>query len=489
MKAGPKRAVDATPLRFARAGSPSEQFARFANTFVRVPVSRRVECLRIRDWQRELVASVWDADPAPRIAGWCLPRGQGKSQLAAALAVWVLMTGGNSASVDVVAVDERQAQIIGQKCAMIVQRHPELDSRVHVYRDRLVVPSRGAVLQVLPAVPAALEGRDALLTIADEIGRIDREVWEVLALGAGKRDESVLLGIGTPGPTPDNVLASMRAYAIEHPEDRSQVYREFSAAGYEDHPTDCNHCWAIANPALDDFLSRDALNALQPPKMRESAFRRARLCQHVTESTEPVLPPGVWESLSTGDSILDGSDVVLAFDGSYSGTDATVLTAATIAPNPHVDVIGVWSRPPGAGEDWRVPVLEVEQAVRDACRRYRVREVTADPYRWQRSLAVLDAEGFPVAEFPQTVSRMAAATAEFLTACTNKQITHSGHPVLAAHIANAVLSEDNRGGRLVKASRSRHAGRIDAAITAVMAHSRATHYAHRPRKRYASFAS
>ncbi|WP_133055410.1 hypothetical protein [Mycolicibacterium elephantis] len=90
-------------------------------------MSNRVESLEIRDWQRDLVASVWDADPMPRIAGWCLPRGQGKSTLCAAIAVWVLMTGGEAASVDVVAVDERQAQIIGQKCAMIVQRNPQLD--------------------------------------------------------------------------------------------------------------------------------------------------------------------------------------------------------------------------------------------------------------------------------------------------------------------------------------------------------------------------
>jgi hypothetical protein len=221
--------------------------------------------------------------------------------------------------------------------------------------------------------------------------------------------------------------------------------------------------------------------------MREGAFRRARLCQFVTESLEPVLPPGLWDSLNTGQPIPDGTDAVLAFDGSYSGTDATVLVAATVARQPHLDVIGVWARPPGAGDDWRVPVLEVEQAIRDACKRYRVREVACDSYRWQRSLEVLAAEGFPMADYPQTAPRMSAATAEFLTACTNKQISHSGHPVLSAHIGNAVLSEDNRGGRLVKASRSRHAGRIDAAVCAVMAHSRATHYANKPRKRYASF--
>ncbi|WP_232002248.1 terminase TerL endonuclease subunit [Mycobacterium sp. 1482292.6] len=423
----------------------------------------------------------------PRTAAWALPRGNGKSSLCAAIGLWELMLGGEAATVVVVAVDERQAGIVFGIAARMVELHPELSARVHVYRDRLLVPTRGASLMCLPASPAALEGLNYSLCIADEVGRIDREVWEVVALAQGKRERSVLLGIGTPGPSPDNVLAGVRAYSVGNPEDTSQVYREFSAAGFESHPTDCEHCWELANPALDDFLHRDAMRALQPPKMAESNFRRARLCQFVTGNDEPVLPPGLWVSLATGQPISDGSDVVLAFDGSYSGTDCTVLLAAEVAKRPHVDVLGVWSRPPGAGDEWRVPVLEVEQAIRDACRRYRVREVCCDPYRWQRSLEVLAAEGFPMAEFPQTISRMGAATAEFLTACTNKQITHSGHPVLADHLANAVLSEDGRGGRLTKASRSRHAGRIDAAVCAVMAHSRATHYANKPRKRYASF--
>lgn len=382
----------------------------------------------------------------------------------------------------VAAVDERQAGIVFGIARRMVELHPDLESRVQAFKDRLVVPSRGASFTCLPATPASLEGLDYTLGIADEIGRINRETWEILALAQGKRERSTLIGIGTPGPTEDNVLASLRAYSLSHPDDTSQVYVEHSAAGFEDHPPDCEHCWALANPALDDFLHRDAMRALLPPKMTEPNFRRARLAQHVTGSGDPVLPPGVWRDLGTGEGIPDGAEVVLSFDGSYSGTDATVLLAATVSPTPHLDIVGYWQRPQDADDTWRIPVLEVEQRIRDACRRWNVREITADPYRWQRSLEVLKAEDLPVTEFPQTISRMSAATAEFLTACTNEQLTHSADPILAEHIGNAVLTEDNRGGRMVKASRSRLAGRIDAAICAVMAHSRATWLANRPQK-------
>ncbi|BAX92044.1 terminase large subunit domain-containing protein [Mycobacterium shigaense] len=490
MRAGPKGSVDDSMLPWRPRSSGSARFAAFCERYIRVPKGKGArKPLKLRQWQRELAGSVLDADPQPRIAGWCLPRGQGKSTLVAALGLYELMLGGEGATVVVAAVDERQAGIVGGIATRMVELHPDLASRVQTFQNRLLVPSRGASFVVLPASPASLEGLDYTLAIADEIGRINQETWEVLALAQGKRERSTLIGIGTPGPTEENVLANLRAYSLACPEDTSQVYREHSAAGFEDHPPDCLHCWGLANPALDDFLHRDAMRALLPPKMSEQAFRRARLCQHVTGNDEPALPPGLWDSLSTDQSIPDGAEVVLSFDGSYSGTDCTVILASTVSATPHMDVVGVWQRPEYAQTDWRVPVLQVEQEIRDACQRWKVLEIAADPYRWQRSLEVLKEDGLPCLEFPQAPSRMCAATADFLTACVNDGLSHSGNVTLAAHLANAVLHEDNRGARMVKATRSRHAGQIDAAICAVMGHSRSTWLAmNKPKpKRYASF--
>lgn len=61
------------------------------------------------------------------------------------------------------------------------------------------------------------------MAIVDEIGRVLPETWEVIALAQGRRERSTLAGIGTPGPNPDNVLARLRAYSLEHPEDASEV--------------------------------------------------------------------------------------------------------------------------------------------------------------------------------------------------------------------------------------------------------------------------
>ena len=396
MSAGPKKAVDASPLPWRpRANeSPSQQFARWSRKYLRLSGGKP---LALRDWQISLVASMWD-EPRPRLGCWALARGNAKSSLAAAMSIYVLMNGGDDVSVDIVAVDERQAGIVFGMAARFVARHPELEKRVQVFKERLLIPGRGSELVCLPASAAALEGRNPDLCICDEGGRIDSEVFEVVSLALQKKPRSQVLLIGTPGPRRDNVLARFRQHALEHPEDDSQVYREFSAAAWPEHSTDCDDhgdgigsgCLSAANPALDDFLYRDALTALQPPKMSESAFRRACLVQWHTDSTDSALPAGVWAELATGEGVPDGSRVALSFDGSYSGTDATVLTVATVSPTPHIDLVQVWQRPNLKDSAWRVPILEVAETIRAACRRWDVVEIAADSYRWQHTLATLE---------------------------------------------------------------------------------------------------
>lgn len=477
MRAGPKAAVDGSPLPFVSQATGAARFAAFCEAFIITPQGTGArEPMILRPWQVELVASIMDADTQPRLAGWMMPRGQGKSTLVAALGLYDLLLGDEGASVVVAATDERQAGIVFRAAARMVELNDELLSRIQVFKAELRVPERGATFVCLPAEPKRLEGLNPSLAILDEIGVISREVYEVVALAQGKRESSTLLGIGTPGPNPtDSVLTDMRDYADQHPEDTSFVWREHSAAGFEHHRVDCEHCWTLANPAMTGerpFLHVDAMRALLPPKMRESTFRRARLCQFVTDTDGAFLPGGLWDSLATGEGIEEGADVVLALDGSFSD-DTTALLLATVDQHPHFDVLAVWERPNG-DESYRVPVSEVEDKIREACRTWQVVEIIADPFRWTRTLQALEAESLPVVEFPHSPSRLTAATGDLYTAATNDGLTHSGDTRLAAHVGAAVITEDARGMRLSKASRSRNARKIDLASCLVMAHSRAT---------------
>jgi phage terminase large subunit-like protein len=399
-----------------------------------------------------------------------------------------MFQGGEGATVCVVATDERQAGIVFGIARRMIELDDDLASRVQVFKERLVIPDRDAQFHVLPAEPKRLEGLDYTLAILDEAGVANRDSYEVLTLAQGKRERSTLVAIGTHGPNlQDQVLLDLRQYAAEHPEDASLVWREYSAAGFEDHPVDCPHCWELANPALDDFLHRDALHALLPPKTRENTFRRARLCQLAGEVEGRFLDPEVWRNLGTGRPVPEGADVVVALDGSFSD-DTTALLVGTVATEPHFDTVKVWERPFRGDTEYRVPIADVEAEIRKACKRWRVVECVADPFRWTRTLQALEAERIPIVEFPHSPSRLTAATTDPYAAAVNGRMTHSGDAQLAAHVGAAVIVEDARGMRLSKVSRSRTAPKIDLAACLVMAHSRATWCAtHKNRKRTRSF--
>lgn len=489
MRAGPKAAVDETPLPFRpRSAVESERFLAFADKFLRVPKGTGAKGkLNLRDWQVDVARDVLDS--GARTVGIMFPRGQGKTTLNASIALYRFFTGGEGANVVVFAVDERQAGLAFSVARRQVELSDELSARCQIFKDKLYLPATDSTFTVMPASPAAAEGLDYILAIVDEAGVVNRDLFEVVQLAQGKREKSVLVAIGTPGPNlDDQVLLSLRDYHRDHPEDKTLLFREFSAAGFEHHPVDCTHCWELANPALDDFLHRDALVALLPPKTRESTFRRARLCQLATDTEGSFLPEGVWAGLSTGEPIPSGSEVVLSLDGSHT-SDTTALLLATVSTRPHFDVLAVWERP--AGDDtWQVPVLDVEETIRRACLEYEVVEIIADPFRWTRTLQVLEQERLPVMQFPHTPPRLTAATTDLYTACTNSECTHSGDERLAAHVAAAVVSEDERGIRLTKRSRQRTARKIDLAACLVMAHSRATWRAtHKRRRRVVGFKS
>ena len=138
--------------------------------------------------------------------------------------------------------------------------------------------------------------------------------------------------------------------------------------------------------------------------------------------------------------------MVLGFDGSYNNDSppwswSSVPKEGELA---HVDVVEAWEKPDGE-IDWTVDILEVEDTIRDACRRWQVQEIACDPARWARTYQVLDEERLPVVTFPQSSERMVPATQRLYEAIVNRQVTHSGDQRLARHMANAATKTDSRG--------------------------------------------
>lgn len=226
--------------------------------------------------------------------------------------------------------------------------------------------------------------------------------------------------------------------------------------------------WSEANPGYDDLVTVADLQSVVH-RTPEHQFRAKRLNQWLSASMT-WLPFGLWDARKVKRSIPDGATVVIAFDGSFSH-DSTGIVAVQIPDRPgevpHCQVVGHWERTVHDPDEYRVPIADVEQALRDACKKWNVAELVADPYRWARSLQILEDEGLPVVEFPQSSQRMTPATNTFYESVLNDRISHDGDPRLSRHMNNAILKTDSRGTRLVKET-GRSKRHIDLAVCAVM---------------------
>ena len=483
MKAGPKREIDAPPLDFK--GWPRDRAKRrerFIREFIVTPRGHGAgKPFVLRVFQREIVRGAYAE--GVRTALVSIPRANGKTMMAAALAVAELFVGAPSAEVLVVASDQRQANITLRYAKRMVELNPELADRVQVYADRLYVPENDASLLPLPAEPGALHGHDPSLLIVDELHVVTEEVWEAVTSVTGKRPESLTLAISTPASSPDSVMWRL----VEHGRagrDPAFFFKEFSAP--EGCAVDDRAAWRMANPALacrDPFLAEDGLEAARRT-IREPVFRQLRLGQWVS-GVDAWLPFGAWDACQSDVSTDRNTRVVLAFDGSASG-DSTALVGCTL--DGHLWVEGLWENQ--GDSRWRVPRDEVDQAVDAAFAKFNVVELACDPWGWRSEIeAWAKRHGEKrVLEWNTAHSqRMAPATDRLYQAVVTKTVSHDGDPRLAAHIAHCVAKSTPMGDLVSKDKRG-SPRKIDAAVAAIVAFDRAAwHFTKSSKKRVRSF--
>lgn len=337
--------------------------------------------------------------------------------------------------------------------------------------DEGITFSDSSEIAVVASNLSAGHGRSWDLGVIDEAfdDEDDRREQSIIPALATRADGQLLVA-STAGTARSSYLrrkVEAGRLAAELNSGSGVAYFEWSIP--DDADIDDPEVWWQHMPALGWTISVEAV-AHARQSMSDSEFRRGFGNQWVSE-TDAWLPPGSWVSCADARPIPDGVDVVLGFDGSFNN-DSTAVVAVQVGEKPHVDVVACWERPTHADGSWRVPVFDVETAIREACRRWQVREIVCDPYRWARTFQVLEDEGLPVAEYPQSPQRMVPATQRFYEAVLNKTLTHSGDARLARHVSNCVLKVDSRGSRLAKDSKN-SPRKIDLAVAAVMALDRA----------------
>lgn len=483
--AGPKARITAEPLDFGH--YPEDRAARrtrFVDEYVVTPRGHGAgERFKLRDFQREILDGAFA--PGVRTALVSLPRGNGKTALAAAVGLAELFVGPPSAEVLVVASDARQAGITFNLARRMVELNPELKDRCHLYQDKIVLPENDATLRPLPADYEALQGWDASLIVVDELHVVGDETWEAVTSAAGKRPESLTLAISTPGTSKDSLMWRLLEHG-RHGGDAAFYLREYAAP--DGCATDDHDAWRTANPALADpepFLSLDGIEAVRRT-IREPRFRQLRLGQW-TGQIDTWLPFGAWDGLADSRPVLDGERVVLGFDGSASG-DSTALVGCTLDGDPHVFVAGVWERPEHARE-WRVPRSEVDAKVREMFARLEVVELAADPWGWRSELEAWarDFGARRVIEFNTGFrKRMGPATDRLYQAVMEDTFTHDGNGRLSAHVGNAVATTTPQGTVITK-DKKNSTRKIDLAVATIVAFDRSAFHRQKTRRRAVAF--
>ena len=443
----------------------------------------------LRPWQRallkHLLARRADGMFKHRQALIGMSRKNAKSTLLSGIALWNLITGPQGGEVYAVASTKDQARIVFNGVKRMVEMDLDLSNLLTLYRDSIEMPSTGSLFRVLAADAPSLEGLNPSFTIMDEVHAMpNRELWDVLALASGARPEPLMIGITTAGVRTDAMGRDSLAFSTYEYGKRvisgERKDDSFFMAWYQPKDLDCKldslKAAREANPGLDDLVSYEEFTAsrLRTP---EAEFRTKRLNTWVA-SNNPWLPEGAWESRYKKMKDVDLSGrVVLALDGSYKGDSTVVMGCSVDTERPYVFPVGLWERSDSLDMDWRVPIQDVEEAIREACRAHEVVEIACDPYRWSRSIQVLGEEGLPMVEFPQSPARMVPATQRFFEAVMNMGVQHSGDPAVNRHFVNATIKVDARGARLAK---EMHNKKIDAAVCAVMAFERAMWHKHQP---------
>jgi len=194
-----------------------------------------------------------------------------------------------------------------------------------------------------------------------------------------------------------------------------------------------------------------------------------------------------WAARADASIVVDSADAVtLGFDGSRQRsrkvTDATALIGCRVSDG-HVFALGVWEQPQGpAGDEWQVPVLEVEAAVAAAFERFRVVGFFADPAKWESYVAGWEARyGGAVAvkasrdhpfQWWMTGGRhtvVVKALEQFHSAVIDGAMTHDGSYALTRHALN-VRRRPTRAGLQIAKEHPDSPRKIDAAVAAVLAY-------------------
>ena len=512
-----RKLKDYTPSKFMLKDSKyDKQKADFAVSFI--------ECLKhtkgkwagkkfeLIDWQEKIIRDLFGIVKSNgyrqfNTAYIEIPKKQGKSELAAAVALLLTCADGEErAEVYGCAADRQQATIVFDVAADMVRMSPALSKRVKILasQKRIIYKPTNSFYQVLSAEAYSKHGFNIHGVVFDELHtQPNRKLFDVMTKGSGDaRTQPLYFLITTAGTDTKSICYETHQKAVDILEGRKtdpSFYPVIYGADRDDDWTD-EKVWYKSNPSLDITVPvdkvRQAFNSARQNPAEENSFRQLRLNQWVKQSVR-WMPMEKWDLCN-----FDVDEEELKGRVCYGGLDlssTTDITAFVLVfppldeddkfqilpyfwlPEDNLDLrvkrdhvnYDLWNKQ-GYIQTTEGNVVHygfIEKFIEDLGEQYNIREIAFDRWGAVQMVQNLEGMGFTVVPFGQGFKDMSPPTKELMKLTLERKIAHGGHPVLRWMMDNIFIRTDPAGN--IKADKEKSTEKIDGVIATIMALDRA----------------
>lgn len=267
------------------------------------------QSFHLRPWQEKILRQLFktrrDGLRQYRTCLLMLPRKNGKTELAAAIAIYCLLFDGEQGGeIYCAAADREQAAKVFDAMVGMIEAEAELDALCEIVKShkRIVHRESRSFCKAISAEAYSKHGFNASVVIYDELHCApNRDLWDVLATSQGARLQPLMIAISTAGYDRHSILWELYAHAQKVKETPALdptflpiLYEASKDADWTD-----ERVWKKANPALGDFRSLEEMRILaaraKEIPAQENTFRRLYLNQW-TEQADRWIQLPAWDA-------------------------------------------------------------------------------------------------------------------------------------------------------------------------------------------------
>lgn len=453
----------------------------------------------LEPWQRGYLRALFaeqDGRRKVRTSLLALPRKNGKSTLAAGIALRCLLEDEPGAEVYSCAASRDQARLVFDTARIAVEQSPALRQHLKVYRNAIVRESTHSTYKALSAEAGIQHGLSAHAVIFDELHVSNREMWEVMLSSQGARRNPLTVALTTAGHDRKSVCWEVWKYA-EAVRDGAIKDASFLPMIYAASPEDDwkdERTWAKANPNLGvsvklEFLRSECARAVEMPAY-ENTYRQLYLNQWTEQDTRwlrmdhwaqgnvecPVSLEGreCWAGLDLA-TTFDTTAFVMVFpldDNKFWVEPRFWIPSENMHQRVRRDKVpyDAWARQGHLTvTDGNVTDFDrVRADINELSKKYAIRQIAIDRWNATQLANQLQGDGLSVIGFGQGYGSMSSPSKQLEAACVSGRLLHGGHPVLAWQAGNVAIQQDTSAGN-IKVSKARSTERIDGIVSLVMA--------------------